>query len=208
MKTILIANQKGGCGKTLTAITLATALASKNYRVALADTDPQKSALKWLKLRPKTAFKIEKFNGQDEISPHLPYDYLIIDSASGLISPTLTAQSDIIVTPLQASFFDIESTKKFLKRLQQIKKIRKGKISILLVANRIRNIHQISKETQSFFEKIEQQPLTWLNERVIYGQLACQGLSIFDQHTTKTHQLQHQWQPVLDAVIDDQQTWF
>jgi len=41
MKTILIANQKGGCGKTIAAITLATALSQKGYRVGLADADHQ-----------------------------------------------------------------------------------------------------------------------------------------------------------------------
>ena len=58
MKTILIANQKGGCGKTIAAITLATALSQKGYRVGLADADHQKSALQWLKLRPETATPI------------------------------------------------------------------------------------------------------------------------------------------------------
>ncbi|PJN94246.1 hypothetical protein CNY89_15620, partial [Amaricoccus sp. HAR-UPW-R2A-40] len=44
MRTVLVANRKGGCGKTLTAVTLAAALAGRGGTVALADADPQKSA--------------------------------------------------------------------------------------------------------------------------------------------------------------------
>ena len=61
MKTIVVANMKGGVGKTNTAITLAAALAAKGFKTTLADADNQKSSLKWLKIRPENAAKIDAY---------------------------------------------------------------------------------------------------------------------------------------------------
>ncbi|KAF5277994.1 hypothetical protein FQR65_LT15883 [Abscondita terminalis] len=187
MKTILVANLKGGCGKTITAITLATALAQKGYKVALADADGQKSALQWLKQRPEQAAKIQSLDWRHEKSigdAPKNLDYLVIDAPGALLY------------------------RRFLKHIQDIKKIRKGKVAVHLIANRMKANSASSKDIQQFFEKIDQQPVAWISERTAYGQLAMQGLNIFDKTQKNFLTIQEQWQPLLDALIDDPSDWF
>jgi chromosome partitioning protein len=51
MRTLAIANQKGGSGKTTTTVNLAAALGEKQRRVLVVDLDPQHSATAWLGLK-------------------------------------------------------------------------------------------------------------------------------------------------------------
>ncbi len=65
-----------------------------------------------------------------------------------------------------------------------------------------------SKDIQDFFQKIERQPVAWISERAAYAQLAMQGLSIFDKTQKNYRAMQDQWQPLLNAIVDDPSAWF
>ena len=61
LRTIAVSNQKGGSGKTTTAVNLSAALGEQGYRVLLVDLDPQASASAWLGFRDSDRGLLEVF---------------------------------------------------------------------------------------------------------------------------------------------------
>lgn len=77
MKTITFMNEKGGVGKTTTAITVATLLAQAGHRVCMMDTDTQGHVAERLKLRPDNGFfaLMEGEDWQNVLRPIAPAYY-------------------------------------------------------------------------------------------------------------------------------------
>jgi chromosome partitioning protein len=203
MKTILVANRKGGCGKTMTAITLASALAARGGKVALADADGQKSALRWLKLRPADAAAIVGLDwttsGKVGDAPK-NCDWLVIDAPGALRegrAEALIAEAKAVLAPVLPSYFDEDSTRRFLSDIEDIKRVRKGKVGLHLLANRIRPNQKATVRLKAFFDRLGQQPLAWISERAAYSDLAEQGLAVFDRPQRAFDPLREQWRPVL-----------
>jgi chromosome partitioning protein len=206
MRSILVANRKGGCGKTMTAITLASALAAKGGTVALADADPQKSALRWLKHRPAD---VPAITGLDwSKAGHVgdvpgSYGWLVVDAPGAIRggrAEALIAEADLVVAPVLPSWFDEDSTRRFLKDIEEIKRVRKGKVGLHLLANRIRPQQRATERLRAFFAAQGQEPLAWIGERTAYAELAEQGLAIFDRPQRALAPLREQWAPAL-AVL-------
>jgi len=66
MRAVLVANPKGGCGKTTLAVNLAAGLSRREERVVLWDLDRQKSALEWLALRAPELPAIASLDRKDD----------------------------------------------------------------------------------------------------------------------------------------------
>ncbi|MEO1199844.1 MAG: ParA family protein [Pseudomonadota bacterium] len=210
MRTVLVVNSKGGCGKTTLATTLASGFASAGARVALADGDRQKSATHWLKRRPKSAPRIEwldwsKAKKLGDAPKGL--DWLIVDAPGALRgghAEELAAEADAVLVPVMASVFDTDATKRFLAGLDRIKRIRKGKTALGVVANRIRPRTRAASGLVETLEKAGTPPIAQINERAIYGELASQGLALYDRRGAALTPLFEQWQPLMEAIRRDE----
>jgi len=202
MRAVLVANPKGGCGKTTLATNLAAGLAHRDSKVVMWDLDRQKSSLEWLALRPLALPEIsslERKRDPDEIPRKT--DWLVIDSPAGLhgknLAHAIKPVSHVLV-PLQPSLFDMAATRDFLALLREEKKARKHKNFIGIVAMRVDPRTRAAATLQDFLGQFDLPVVAHIRDTQQYANAAFGGKSIFDLPPSLGERDIGEWEPLLE----------
>ncbi|MDP6706475.1 MAG: ParA family protein [Alphaproteobacteria bacterium] len=206
MLSVLVANYKGGSGKTTLATNLATAFASGGLRTVLADADRQRNSLAWLALRPPDAAPIAGVDWVRQVG-EIPKntDRLVVDSPAALKTKKvdrLIRMAHVILVPVAPSFFDQETTRAFLARLHRLKPIRKKRHTVVVVRNRVRANARASAELDNFVQDLSVAAIGRLPDRAIFPDLANRGLGVFDLGGKRRQALVEDWRALVDFIED------
>ena len=201
MQTILVANPKGGSGKTTLATNIAGWLAGKRQRVALADTDPQRSTSEWLARRPPLFPPIGGFQGElrkkalKDVAP----EWLVVDSPAGLHGDALRdaiRRADVMLVPVSPSAFDMAATRHFLDMIADYKAVKEGGIAIGIVGMRVDARTRSAAELDEFLEAFDFPVVAHLRDTQVYVYCARDGYSVFDLPRSRGEQDWEQWRPL------------
>ena len=201
MQTILVANPKGGSGKTTLATNIAGWLAGKRQRVGLQDADPQGSSTQWLARRPALFPPVAGFAGdarKRELKDVAP-EWLVVDSPAGMHGEPLrdaVKRADAMVVPVSPSAFDMAATARFLDAVRELKSVREGGVPIALVAMRVDARTHSAGELDAFLKEFEFPLVTHLRDTQVYVYCARDGYSVFDLPRSRGEQDWDQWKPL------------
>jgi len=201
VETIVIANPKGGSGKTTLATNIAGWLAGKRQRVALVDADPQRSSEQWPARRPRLFPSITPAAadaGKRELKD-AGAQWAVIDTAAGAHGDDLrdaVRRADVMLVPLSASTFDMAATARFLGTLAEFKAVKEGGLALGLVAMRIDARTRAAAELEEFLDGVEFPLVTHLRDTQVYVHCARDGLSVFDLPRSRAEQDWAQWKPL------------
>ena len=196
MPVVVIANPKGGVGKTTLSTHVAGYFASQGHAVMLGDADRQQSSGLWLGLRPPGAWPITSWDVTPDLvaKPPKGTTHLVLDTPAGLHGwrlKAVTRLADKVIVPLQPSVFDIFATRAFLDQLAEQRHA--GKLQVGIVGMRVDGRTIAADKLREFVESLGLPVLGFLRDTQNYIHLAAQGLSLFDVAPGRVEKDLAQW---------------
>lgn len=192
---ILVGTNKGGAGKTTTAINIAAGLSLRGFDVLGLDADNQKSMTKWghdrelnENLKPMTI--IEKTGNISKTLEAIrdKHDFIIIDvggrNSIELISAMVVA--DIVISPSQCSQFDLDTMEELNEQFIRVKPLNES-LQVYMYNVMLHTNHNVNRSDRMLFEDYvkDYKDFKLMDSyscyRKIYKDVICEGKSVLEQ---------------------------
>jgi chromosome partitioning protein len=201
MPIVVVANPKGGVGKSTLSTNVAGYFASQGHAVMLGDADRQQSSRLWLQLRPPAARPIATWAVSPDLIARPPRgtSHVVLDTPAGLHGwrfKDVLRMADKVLVPLQPSIFDIYATRAFLDEVAGFREDDRRKIGI--VGMRVDGRTIAADKLQEFVAGLDLPVLGFLRDTQNYIHLAARGLTLFDVAPGRVDKDLHQWRGICD----------
>jgi len=204
MRSILVVNPKGGCGKTTIATNLATYYAVWEMPVALVDLDPQQSSMDWVRTRPDTEAHIQGFNGlKGEIYLAPGTERAIYDCPARTDTAKvarLIKLVDVVLIPVMPSAIDMRVAASFIADI--VGKVQEANSNAIMgvVANRTQKNYHSYSALLDFLKALDVPFVGALRNSQNYVKAADTGVGIFEMSMSETKADMAEWKPILSWV--------
>jgi chromosome partitioning protein len=199
MPVVVVANPKGGVGKSTMATNIAGYFAGKGHAVMLGDADRQQSSRLWLGLRPSGARPISTWELSEGniVRPPKGTTHVVLDTPAGMhgkLFKNALQLADKVLVPLQPSIFDIFATRAFLDELAQHGKA--SRIQVGIVGMRVDPRTIAADKLQEFVDALGLPVLGYLRHTQNYIHLAARGLTLSDVAPGRVERDLTQWEGI------------
>ena len=202
MLKVLIASSKGGCGKTTLATHLAAYWAVAGKNTVLVDADRLGLARRWCERRAGSEHAVLPVDGTRRgWRDRVPDDAqrVVIDTAAGARADEideLLDYADAVLVPVLPSPFDLDASAAFAAELADLGRIKRGKVPVGLVANRLRPWTHASQQALAAIGEFPFPTVAQIRDTQGYVLATGVGKSLFDYHSELVRQHQEDWKPL------------
>ena len=149
---IVIANSKGGVGKSTLAVHLAAWLHANGHSVTLADCDTQQSSSEWIR-EAAPGVKAVRLDNPEMILNDLPLlgqeaDFVIADGPGSQTetSRALLLRADLAIVPCKASMLEVRALAKATEVLRVVQDIRMGLPKAVIVLSMVGRNYRLTQD--------------------------------------------------------------
>ena len=186
----MIANSKGGVGKSTVSVHLAAWLCQQGHRVTLADCDSQQSSSEWVREAVPQVNAV-RLDNPDVILNELPHlatetDYVIADGPGSQTetSRALLLRADLAIVPCKASMLEVRALARATEVLRVSQDIRGGLPRAVIVLSMVGKNYRLTADMKDAAAALNL-PLAYgaLILRQIYADAPGQGAVVWNMGT-------------------------